>query len=78
MSFHRFFRSSVLSIKAASERFKIPKGTLYHYVKKGKIKVIRHPLGWGFLIPESEIPKLQAISEFYLAKAAKEGEVKSA
>jgi len=65
-----------LSVKAASERFRIPKGTIYDYVRKGKIKVVRHPLGWGFLIPESEIPKLQAISEFYLAKAAKEGEEK--
>ncbi len=62
----------MLSVKAASERFKIPKGTLYDYVRKGKIKVIRHPLGWGFLIPESEIPKLQAISDFY---AARRGEV---
>jgi excisionase family DNA binding protein len=76
MRLHRFFRSAVLSVKEASERFRIPKGTLYDYVRKGKIKVIRHPLGWGFLIPESEIPKLQAISEFYLAKAAKEGEVR--
>ncbi len=64
----------MLTIKQASERFKIPRGTLYDYVKKGKLKVIRHPLGWGFLIPESEIPKLQAISDFYAAKAAKEGE----
>ena len=65
-----------MSVKAASERFRIPKGTIYSYVRKGKIKVVRHPLGWGFLIPESEIPKLQAISEFYLAKAAKEREVR--
>jgi len=64
----------VLTIKEASETFGIPRGTLYDYAKKGKLKVIRHPLGWGLLIPESEIPKLQAISEFYLAKAAKEGE----
>ncbi len=64
----------MLTIKEASERFRIPRGTLYDYVKKGKLKVIRHPLGWGFLIPESEIPKLQAISDFYAAKAAKEGE----
>jgi excisionase family DNA binding protein len=64
----------VLTIKQASERFRIPRGTLYDYIKKGKLKVVRHPLGWGFLIPESEIPKLQAISEFYAAKAAKEGE----
>jgi len=64
----------VLTIKQASERFRIPRGTLYDYIKKGKLKVIRHPLGWGFLIPEEEIPKLQAISDFYAAKAAKEGE----
>jgi excisionase family DNA binding protein len=66
----------VLTIKKASEIFGIPRGTLYDFVKKGKLKVVRHPLGWGFLIPESEIPKLQAISDFYAAKAAKEeGEV---
>ena len=66
----------MLTIKKASEIFGIPRGTLYDFVKKGKLKVIRHPLGWGFLIPESEIPKLQAISDFYAAKAAKEeGEV---
>jgi excisionase family DNA binding protein len=64
----------VLTIKEASETFGIPRGTLYDYVKKGKLKVVRHPLGWGFLIPESEIPKLQAISDFYAAKAAKEEE----
>jgi excisionase family DNA binding protein len=62
----------VLTIKKASEVFGIPRGTLYDYIKKGKLEVIRHPLGWGFLIPESEIPKLQAISDFYAAKAAKE------
>jgi len=62
----------VLTIKEASETFGIPRGTLYDYVKKGKLKVIRHPLGWGLLIPEEEIPKLQAISDFYAAKAAKE------
>ena len=66
----------MLTIKKASEIFGIPRGTLYDFVKKGKLKVVRHPLGWGFLIPESEIPKLQAISDFYAAKAAKEeGEV---
>jgi excisionase family DNA binding protein len=72
MRFHRFFRSAVLSVKVASERFKIPKGTIYEYVRKGKIKVVRHPLGWGFLIPEEEIPKLQAISEFYAARRGEE------
>ena len=64
----------MLSVRAASERFRIPKGTIYEYIHKGKIKAIRHPLGWGLLIPEEEIPKLQAISEFY---AAKEEEVRS-
>jgi excisionase family DNA binding protein len=73
MRLHRFFRSSVLSVKAASERFRIPKGTIYDYVRKGKMKVVRHPLGRRVLIPEEEYPKLQAISEFYLAK--EEGEV---
>ena len=67
----------MLTIKQASERFRIPRGTLYDYIKKGKLKVVRHPLGWGFLIPEEEIPKLEAISLFYLAKEG-EGEVKSA
>jgi excisionase family DNA binding protein len=67
----------VLTIKEASETFGIPRGTIYDYINRGKIRVIRHPLGHRLLIPEEEIPKLQAISEFYLAKAAKEeGEVR--
>jgi excisionase family DNA binding protein len=72
MRLNRFFRSSVLSVKAASERFRIPKGTIYDLINKGKIKVLRHPLGRRILIPEEEYPKLQAISVFYLAK--EEGE----
>lgn len=64
----------MLTIKKASETFGIPRGTLYDFIKKGKLKVVRHPLGWGLLIPEEEIPKLQAISDFYAAKATKEGE----
>jgi len=62
-----------LSVKAASERFRIPKGTIYDLINKGKIKVLRHPLGRRILIPEEEYPKLQAISEFY---AARRGEVR--
>jgi excisionase family DNA binding protein len=66
----------VLTVGEASARFRIPKGTLYDLINRGKIRVIRHPLGHRLLIPEEEIPKLEAISEFYLAKAAKEeGEV---
>jgi excisionase family DNA binding protein len=64
----------VLSVKAASERFRIPKGTIYEYISKGKLRVIRHPLGHRVLIPEEELPKLEAISLFYLAK--EEGEVR--
>jgi excisionase family DNA binding protein len=64
----------VLSVKQASERFRIPRGTIYEYIYKNKLKAVRHPLGHRLLIPEEEIPKLEAISEFYLAKAAKEGE----
>jgi len=64
----------VLTVREASARFRIPKGTLYDLINRGKIRVIRHPLGHRLLIPEEEIPKLEAISEFYLAKAAKEGE----
>jgi excisionase family DNA binding protein len=58
----------VLSVKQASEIFKIPKGTIYEYIYKGKLKAVRHPLGHRLLIPEEEIPKLEAISLFYLAK----------
>jgi excisionase family DNA binding protein len=64
----------VLSVKEVSERFRIPRGTIYEYIYKGKLKAVRHPLGHRLLIPEEEIPKLQAISLFYLAK--EEGEVK--
>jgi excisionase family DNA binding protein len=66
----------VITVREASSRFGIPKGTIYDYISKGKLRVIRHPLGHRLLIPEEEIPKLQAISLFYLAK--EEGEVKSA
>jgi excisionase family DNA binding protein len=63
----------VLSVKQASERFRIPRGTIYEYIYKGKLRAVRHPLGHRLLIPEEELPKLQAISLFYLAK--EEGEV---
>ena len=62
----------MLSVKAASERFRIPKGTIYEYISKGKLRVIRHPLGHRVLIPEEELPKLEAISLFYLAKEGEE------
>jgi excisionase family DNA binding protein len=64
----------VLSVKTASELYKVPKTTLYDLIRRGKLKALRHPLGRRVLIPEEEIPKLQAISDFYAAKAAKEGE----
>jgi excisionase family DNA binding protein len=64
----------VITVKEASARFGIPKATLYDYINRGKIRVIRHPLGHRLLIPEEEIPKLQAISEFYAAKEQEEGE----
>jgi excisionase family DNA binding protein len=63
-----------LSVKTASELYKVPKTTLYDLIRRGKLKALRHPLGRRVLIPEEEIPKLQAISDFYAAKAAKEGE----
>ncbi len=62
----------MITVREASSRFGIPKGTIYDYISKGKLRVIRHPLGHRVLIPEEELPKLQAISAFYLAK--KEGE----
>jgi excisionase family DNA binding protein len=69
---HRFQACSVLSVKQASERFKIPRGTIYEYIYKGKLKAVRHPLGHRLLIPEDELPKLEAISAFYLAKEGEE------
>jgi excisionase family DNA binding protein len=63
----------VITVREASARFGIPKATIYDYINRGKIRVIRHPLGHRILIPEDELPKLQAISLFYLAK--EEGEV---
>ncbi len=62
----------VLTVKEASARFGIPKGTIYDYISKGKLRVIRHPLGHRVLIPEEELPKLEAISAFYLAKEGEE------
>jgi excisionase family DNA binding protein len=69
---YRFQVPSVLTVKEVSERFRIPRGTIYEYIRNGKLRVIRHPLGHRLLIPEEELPKLQAISLFYLAK--EEGE----
>jgi excisionase family DNA binding protein len=64
----------VLTVKTASVRFGIPKATLYDLINRGKIKVLRHPLGRRVLIPEEEIPKLQAISDFYASMEQEEGE----
>jgi excisionase family DNA binding protein len=64
----------VLTVKTASARFGIPQSTLYDLINRGKIRVIRHPLGHRLLIPEEELPKLEAISLFYIAKEG-EGEV---
>jgi len=69
---HRFQACSVLTVKEVSERFRIPRGTIYDYINRGKIRVIRHPLGHRLLIPEEELPKLEAISAFYLAKEGEE------
>ena len=62
----------MITVREASARFGIPKATIYDYINRGKIRVIRHPLGHRLLIPEDELPKLEAISLFYLAK--EEGE----
>jgi len=64
----------VLSVKTASELFKVPKTTLYDLIRRGKLKVFRHPLGRRVLIPEEEIPKLEALSHFYSSMEQEEGE----
>jgi excisionase family DNA binding protein len=68
----------VLTVKTASARFGIPQSTLYDLINRGKIKVLRHPLGRRVLIPEEEYPKLQALSEFYgsINSIKEEGEEK--
>jgi excisionase family DNA binding protein len=66
----------VLTVKTASVRFGIPQSTLYDLINRGKIKVLRHPLGRRVLIPEEEIPKLQALSDFYASLEQEEGEVR--
>ncbi len=63
----------MLSVKTASELYKLPKTTLYDLIRRGKLKVLRHPLGRRVLIPEEEYPKLQALSNFY-ASMKQEGE----
>jgi excisionase family DNA binding protein len=65
----------VLTVKTASARFGIPQSTLYDLIYRGKIKVLRHPLGRRVLIPEEEYPKLQALSHFYASMEQEEGEV---
>ncbi len=67
----------MLSVKTASELYKVPKTTLYDLIRRGKLKVLRHPLGRRVLIPEEEIPKLQALSHFYASMEQEEGEVRS-
>jgi len=64
----------VLSVKTASELYKVPKTTLYDLIRRGKLKVLRHPLGRRVLIPEEEYPKLQALSDFYASLEQEEGE----
>ncbi len=65
----------MLTVKTASARFGIPKATLYDLINRGKIKVLRHPLGRRVLIPEEEYPKLEALSRFYSSMEQEEGEV---
>ncbi len=64
----------MLSVKTASELYKVPRTTLYDLIRRGKLKVLRHPLGRRVLIPEEEIPKLQALSNFYASMEQEEGE----
>jgi excisionase family DNA binding protein len=66
----------VISVKTASELYKVPKTTLYDLIRRGKLKVLKHPLGRRVLIPEEEIPKLQALSDFYASLEQEEGEVR--
>ena len=68
----------MLSVKTASELYKVPKTTLYDLIRRGKLKVLRNPLGRRVLIPEEEYPKLQALSEFYASinSIKEEGEEK--
>jgi excisionase family DNA binding protein len=64
----------LISVKTASELYKVPKTTLYDLIRRGKLKVLRNPLGRRVLIPEEEIPKLQALSDFYASMEQEEGE----
>ena len=68
----------MISVKTASELYKVPKTTLYDLIRRGKLKVFRHPLGRRVLIPEEEYLKLQALSEFYASinSIKEEGEEK--
>ena len=66
----------MITVREASARFGIPKATIYDYINRGKIRVIRHPLGHRVLIPEEELPKLEAISLFYIAKEGEGEEVR--
>ena len=66
----------MLSVKTASELYKVPKTTLYDLIRRGKLKVLKHPLGRRVLIPEEEYPKLQALSHFYASMEQEEGEEK--
>lgn len=61
------------SVKEAERIFKIPKSTLYRYIRQRKLRVIKNPFGHGVIIHEDEEPRLRALSEVLRAKR-KEGE----
>lgn len=58
----------MITAKQASKHFGIPLSTLYRYINKGKIRVLRNPFGNGLFIYDEELPRLQELARLYRLK----------
>jgi len=54
--------------KEVSRATGIPLSTLYRYIRKGHLKVIRNPFGRGLFIYDEELPKLEHLARIYREK----------
>ena len=68
MSFTRLFSPQEISSATG-----IPLSTLYRYIRKGHLRVIRNPFGRGLFIYEEELPKLEQLARLYREKRKRRG-----
>ena len=64
----RFEGQIVYTIQEVCKATGIPLSTLYSYIRKGKIRVLKNPFGRGLFIYDEELPKLQEAAKFYREK----------